>query len=90
MKNIYLSTLVKNWIVWGIAQFINLKYVPLKVLYQAVNQLPIENNFVLIIAVPHTVCEHGGTVLECMSNPPSTVMTIFISKLTVIAARARV
>eukprot|EP00731_Ephydatia_muelleri_P022467 Em0015g50a len=29
-KKIYLTTLVKNWIVWGVAQFINLKYVPLK------------------------------------------------------------
>lgn len=31
VKSVYWSALVKNWIIWGIAQYINMSYVPFKV-----------------------------------------------------------
>ena len=31
VKAVFWSVLVKNWIIWGIAQYINLSYVPIKV-----------------------------------------------------------
>ena len=34
VKAVFWSVLVKNWIIWGIAQYINLSYVPTKVCMQ--------------------------------------------------------
>ena len=31
VKSFFLSALLKNWIVWGIAQYVNMSYVPIKV-----------------------------------------------------------
>jgi len=31
IKAFYVSALLKNWLVWGIAQYINMKYIPIKV-----------------------------------------------------------
>lgn len=31
IKSFFLSALLKNWIVWGIAQYINMSFVPIKV-----------------------------------------------------------
>ena len=87
MRKIYLSTLVKNWIVWGVAQFVNLKYVPIKVCCFHYHSAP--SKFFLVIAVPRSVCEHSGTVLECMSNPSPAMMNILIFNYPA-AARARV
>lgn len=31
IKSFFLSALLKNWIVWGVAQYVNMSYVPIKV-----------------------------------------------------------
>ncbi len=31
IKAFFLSALIKNWIVWGVAQYVNMRFVPIKV-----------------------------------------------------------